>query len=111
MAGLTVICPRCSKLLTIPSLSSLPRSSSHAGLRKYGIQTREVFQYQLRHLFVLTTVCALASGFAYYLGVDFTISAILFIVFWTMGAPLAFRSARKAIHFFWDSIVRYTPRR
>jgi hypothetical protein len=111
MAGLTIVCPGCGQQLTVPSLSSLPRSSSYSGLRKRGTQTRTVCQYQLRHLFVLTTVCALASGSVYYLGVDFVISFILFVVFWTMGAPLAFRSARKAIHFFWDSIVRHAPRR
>ncbi len=111
MAGLVIACPRYDERLTIPSLSSLSQSPPSPELSQHGTHTRNAFQYQLRHLFVLTVASALASGFAHYLGVDFVLSAILFVLFWTMGAPLAIRRGRKAIHFFWDSIVRYTPRR
>ena len=54
--------------------------------------------------------CALVSTIAHYLGVRLVLAGILFGAIWAAGALFVTPKGRKAIHFFWDSIVGYTPR-
>ena len=110
MAGLAITCSGCGARTVVPSLSSLRQSALSPELQQRGSRTRKALQYRLRHLFVLSVVCALVSAIAHYLGVRLVLTGILFGAFWAAGALFVTPRGRKAIHFFWDSIVGYTPR-
>lgn len=110
MAGLAIACSRCGRRIAVPSLKSLRQASPPQKLPHRDIRTRRVFQYRLRHLFALTVVCALLSTLAHYLGVGVVFAGVLFVVVWGAGALFVTRTGRRAIHFFWDSIVGYKPR-
>ena len=111
MAGLAIACSCCGRRIAVPSLASLRQASPPQKLPHRDIRTRRVCQYRLRHLFSLTVVCALLSTLAHYVGVAVVFAGVLFVVVWGAGALFVTRTGRRAIHFFWDSIVGYTPRR